>query len=99
MKLETVLSTAWSPWGGGKAAYSKDLGRFWAPVGCYGRLIRRLDVGQRIDGLIVQENLEMEVRPSGPARVAHARDDLAATHRVADCDEVVDVVRVARHVA
>src|SRR5690349_22900506 len=57
------------------------------------------DVAQRIHGLVVQQNLEVEVRPRGATCVAYAGDDLAAAHRVADGHEIVDVVRVARHVA
>src|SRR5690349_3098110 len=57
------------------------------------------DVGQRIHGLVVQQNLEVEVRPRSPPGVAYASDDLAAAYRVADGHEIVDVVRVARHVA
>src|SRR5688572_13806835 len=100
MKFETVLSTAGSPWGRGKAAYSKDLGRFWAPVERYGRLIPLLaDVSQRIDGLVVQEHFEVQVRTGGPARLAHARNHLATAHGIADGDQIVDVVGIARDVA
>src|SRR5688572_10588274 len=98
MKFETELSTGGS-WGSGKAAYSKDLGRFWAPAFRYAILISGLDVLQRVDRLVVQQNLEVKVRPRGTARVAHAGDDLTPADGVADRHEIVDVVRVAGHVA
>ena len=39
------------------------------------------DVGQRVDGLIVEEHFELEVRPGSAARVAHARDHFPAAER------------------
>src|SRR5512139_857088 len=100
MKLETVLSTG-SPRGAVKPPILRTRTGFGHRPQDYGGLMAALfaDVSQRVDGLVVQQNLEVEVRPRGPPRVAHAGDDLAAAHRVADGHEIVDVVRVARHVA
>src|SRR6185369_11326489 len=44
-------------------------------------------------------HLEVQVRARGAASATHAGDDLATFDRIADGDQVVDVMGVARHVA
>ncbi len=83
-----MLSKAECPYGAVKAAYFKDLDRFWAPVtspraGPKHTVLLEpeallADVGQRIDGLAVEQNLEMQIRTGRSPRLAHSGDDLAA---------------------
>ncbi len=64
------------------------------------RLVRALaNEFHRVDSMATVEHFEVQVRPRGPAAVAHQGHSLAFSNLLADRDQVFRVVRVARRVA